>query len=89
MLAHEGEFMSFLNSSSALSALDYIVLFNSDIFIPSNGGNMGRALQGHRVYMGHRKCIRPNKRTLMLPLFEDPSISDEEFNLFSTILSFS
>ena len=29
--------------------------------------------------MGHRKNIRPNKRT-MLPFFEDPSISDEEFS---------
>ncbi|XVF49661.1 hypothetical protein PTKIN_Ptkin04bG0030800 [Pterospermum kingtungense] len=79
MLAHEGELLPFLNSSSALSALDYIVSFNSDIFIPSHGGNMGRALQGHRVYMGHRKCIRPNKRT-MLPFFDDDSISDEEFS---------
>ncbi|XWS47830.1 hypothetical protein CRYUN_Cryun13aG0018700 [Craigia yunnanensis] len=79
MLAREGELSPFLNSSSALSALDYIVSFNSDIFIPSHGGNMGRALQGHRTYMGHRKNIRPNKRT-MLPFFEDPSISDEEFS---------
>ncbi|XWS60294.1 hypothetical protein CRYUN_Cryun07bG0024000 [Craigia yunnanensis] len=79
MLAREGELSPFLNSSSALSALDYIVSFNSDIFIPSHGGNMGRALQGHRAYMGHRKCIRPNKRT-MLPFFDDPSISDEEFS---------
>ena len=44
MLAREGELSPFLNSSSALSALDYIVSFNSDIFIPSHGGNMGRAL---------------------------------------------
>ncbi|EOY22430.1 O-fucosyltransferase family protein, putative [Theobroma cacao] len=77
MLAREGELSPFLNSSSALSAIDYIVSFNSDIFIPSHGGNMGRALLGHRAYMGHRKCIRPNKRTI-LPFFEDPSISEEE-----------
>ncbi|XP_022729664.1 uncharacterized protein At1g04910-like [Durio zibethinus] len=80
MLASEGELLPFLNSSSALSALDYVVSFNSDLFIPSHGGNMGQALQGHRTYMGHRKCIRPNKRT-MLPFFEDPSISDEEFSI--------
>ncbi|PPD76687.1 hypothetical protein GOBAR_DD26391 [Gossypium barbadense] len=79
MLARDGELSPFLNSSSALSAIDYIVSFNSDIFIPSHGGNMGRALQGHRAYMGHRKSIRPNKRT-MLPFFEDSSISDEEFS---------
>ncbi|XVF54653.1 hypothetical protein PTKIN_Ptkin05aG0198600 [Pterospermum kingtungense] len=79
MLAREGELLPFLNSSSALSAIDYIVSFNSDIFIPSHGGNMARALQGHRAYMGHRKTIRPNKRT-MIPFFEDPSISEEEFS---------
>lgn len=79
MLARDGELSPFLNSSSALSAIDYIVSFNSDVFIPSHGGNMGRALQGHRAYMGHRKSIRPNKRT-MLPFFEDSSISDEEFS---------
>ncbi|XP_017645102.1 O-fucosyltransferase 37 [Gossypium arboreum] len=79
MLARDGELSPFLNSSSTLSAIDYIVSFNSDIFIPSHGGNMGRALQGHRAYMGHRKSIRPNKRT-MLPFFEDSSISDEEFS---------
>ncbi|GMI76711.1 hypothetical protein HRI_001340400 [Hibiscus trionum] len=79
MLARDGELSPFLNRSSALSAIDYIVSFNSDIFIPSHGGNMGRSLQGHRAYMGHRKSIRPNKRT-MLPFFEDSSISDEEFS---------
>ncbi|KAL4324683.1 hypothetical protein GQ457_11G028640 [Hibiscus cannabinus] len=79
MLARDGELSRFVNRSSALSAIDYIVAFNSDIFIPSHGGNMGRALQGHRAYMGHRKSIRPNKRT-MLPLFEDSSISDEELS---------
>ncbi|KAK8583892.1 hypothetical protein V6N13_109280 [Hibiscus sabdariffa] len=79
MLARDGELSPFLNRSSALSAIDYIVAFNSDVFIPSHGGNMGRALQGHRAYMGHRKSIRPNKRT-MLPFFEDSSISDEEFS---------
>ncbi|KAE8672295.1 putative beta-glucosidase [Hibiscus syriacus] len=79
MLAHDGELSPFLNSSSALSAIDYVVSFNSDIFIPSHGGNMGRALRGHRAYMGHRKSIWPNKRT-MLPLFDDSSIADEELS---------
>ncbi|KAE8672294.1 hypothetical protein F3Y22_tig00111847pilonHSYRG00139 [Hibiscus syriacus] len=42
-------------------------------------GNMGRALRGHRAYMGHRKNIWPNKR-IMFPLFEDSSIADEELS---------
>lgn len=80
MLAREGELLPFLNKSSSLSALDYIVSFNSDIFIPSHGGNMGRALQGHRTYMGHRKTIKPNHK-MMIPFFDNPSISDEEFSV--------
>ncbi|XP_039059311.1 O-fucosyltransferase 37-like [Hibiscus syriacus] len=78
-LARDGELSPFLNRSSALSAIDYLVSFNSDIFIPSHGGNMARALQGHRAYVGNRKSIWPNKRAL-LPLFEDPSIPDEELS---------
>ncbi|GMN56793.1 hypothetical protein TIFTF001_025901 [Ficus carica] len=79
MLAREGELSPFANKSSALAAIDYIVSLSSDVFVPSHGGNMGRALQGHRAYVGHRKFIKPNKRA-MLPFFEDASISDAEFS---------
>ncbi|KAL5750732.1 hypothetical protein ACOSP7_025335 [Xanthoceras sorbifolium] len=78
MLAREGELSPYINRSSALAAIDYIVSLNSDVFVHSHGGNMGRAMQGHRAYVGHRKHIRPNKRA-MLPFFEDSSISDAEF----------
>lgn len=105
-LAREDELSPYLNRSSALAAIDYIVSLNSDVFVPSHGGNMGRAMQvsviqstavntdhfpsricnadsilstgqGHRAYVGHRKFIRPNKR-VMLPFFDDSSISDAE-----------
>ncbi|KAJ8752061.1 hypothetical protein K2173_001088 [Erythroxylum novogranatense] len=77
MLVREGELLPYLNSSSALAALDYIVSLNSNVFVPSHGGNMDRLMQGHRAYLGHRKYITPNKRA-MSPLFEDSSISDAE-----------
>lgn len=35
-------------------------------------------VKGHRAYSGHRKYIKPNKR-MMLPFFEDQSISEAEF----------
>ena len=35
-------------------------------------------VKGHRAYSGHRKYIKPNKR-MMLPFFEDPTISEAEF----------
>ncbi|CAO2818070.1 unnamed protein product [Amaranthus hypochondriacus] len=76
-LATEGELLPFSNRSSALAALDYIVSLSSDVFLPSHGGNMGRAMQGHRAYSGHRKYIKPNKR-MMLPFFDEKSISEAE-----------
>ncbi|KAF9595378.1 hypothetical protein IFM89_000296 [Coptis chinensis] len=78
ILAKEGELAPYVNRSSALAAIDYIISLSSDVFMPSHGGNMGRAMQGHRAYIGHRKYIKPNKRA-MLPFFEDPSISESEF----------
>lgn len=44
-LAREGELLQFANRSSALAAIDYIVALSSDVFLPSHGGNMGRAMQ--------------------------------------------
>ncbi|KAL6497190.1 hypothetical protein OROGR_029119 [Orobanche gracilis] len=78
-LARNGELTPYTNRSSVLAAIDYIVSLSSDVFIPSHGGNMGRAMQGHRTYVGHRKHIKPNKR-MMLPLLEERSVSDEEFS---------
>ncbi|KAG9154832.1 hypothetical protein Leryth_019554 [Lithospermum erythrorhizon] len=52
---------------------------NSNVFMPSHGGNMGRTLQGHRAYAGHKKTITPNKRQ-MLPHFLNSSLSETEFS---------
>ncbi|RVW52602.1 O-fucosyltransferase 37 [Vitis vinifera] len=78
MLAREGELSPYVNRPSAMAALDYIVSLSSDVFLPSHGGNMGRAMQGHRAYVGHRKFVKPDKRE-MIPFFEDASISEAEF----------
>ncbi|KAF9619839.1 hypothetical protein IFM89_009590, partial [Coptis chinensis] len=78
ILAKEGELAPYVNRSSALAAIDYIISLSSDVFMPSHGGNTGRVMQGHRAYIGHRKYIKPNKRA-MLPFFEDPSILEPEF----------
>ncbi|KAL5983311.1 O-fucosyltransferase 20 [Asimina triloba] len=62
------ELEPFANKASLLAAIDHIVSVSSDVFMPSHGGNMGHAIQGHRAYAGHRKHITPNKRE-MLPYF--------------------
>ncbi|KAG2307700.1 hypothetical protein Bca52824_027448 [Brassica carinata] len=56
--------------SSIMAAIDYIVCKESDVFMASHGGNMGRATQGHRAYEGHKKLITPNKRNMLPILFE-------------------
>lgn len=78
-LALPGELDSFSGKASLLAAIDYIVSLNSDVFMPSHGGNMGHAIQGHRAYAGHRKHITPNKRQ-MLPYFLDTTLSEQDVN---------
>ncbi|KAE8038185.1 hypothetical protein FH972_010720 [Carpinus fangiana] len=78
-LALPGELEPLRNRASVMAAIDYIVSENSDVFIPSHGGNMGHALQGHRAYAGHKKYITPNKRQ-MLHYFLNSSLSESEFN---------
>ncbi|KAA8520273.1 hypothetical protein F0562_014529 [Nyssa sinensis] len=78
-LALPGELEPFSNKASIMAAIDYVVSENSDAFMPSHGGNMGRAIQGHRAYAGHRKYITPNKRH-MLPYFLNSSLPEAEFN---------
>ncbi|KAI3994609.1 hypothetical protein MKX01_007901 [Papaver californicum] len=44
-LALLGKLDPFTNKASFLAALDYIVSEDSDVFMPSHGGNMGHAIQ--------------------------------------------
>ncbi|MED6185664.1 O-fucosyltransferase 20 [Stylosanthes scabra] len=78
-LALPGEIEPFKNKASLMAAIDYIVCEKSDVFMPSHGGNMGHAIQGHRAYAGHKKYITPNKRQ-MLPYFLNSSLPEAEFN---------
>ncbi|RWV95746.1 hypothetical protein GW17_00041603 [Ensete ventricosum] len=78
-ISQPGELERFASKASVLAAIDYIVCEQSDVFMPSHGGNMGHLMQGHRAYAGHRKFITPNKRQ-MLPYFVDASLPDSEFN---------
>ncbi|KAK9084775.1 hypothetical protein Sjap_025186 [Stephania japonica] len=76
-LAKEGALDSIKKRSSVLAAVDYLVCLKSHLFMANHGGNMNRALQGHRAFLGHRKHISPNKRQLV-HLFMNATVGEKE-----------
>ncbi|KAK2375562.1 O-fucosyltransferase [Trifolium repens] len=59
------ELEPFLNHASQMAALDYIVSIESDVFIPSYSGNMARAVEGHRRFLGRGRSISPDRKALV------------------------
>ncbi|XP_021293313.1 uncharacterized protein At1g04910-like [Herrania umbratica] len=60
----------FLNHADQMAALDYIVAIESDVFIPTFGGNMAKAVEGHRRYLGFKTTVLLN-REILVKLIDD------------------
>lgn len=85
-IATASELAPFFNHSSQMAALDYIVSVESNVFVSSYSGNMARAVEGHRRFLGHRKTISPDRKELVA-LFDmlDQGLLKEDQNLADVI----
>ncbi|CAH1453889.1 unnamed protein product [Lactuca virosa] len=72
----------FHNHSSQMAALDYLVLLESDIFIPTYDGNMAKVVEGHRRYLGFKKTILLDRKLLveLIDRYTSGLLSWEEFS---------
>ncbi|KAL0553183.1 hypothetical protein IC582_007071 [Cucumis melo] len=86
-LASSKELEPFVHHASQMAALDYIVSVESDVFISSYSGNMARAVEGHRRFLGHRRTISPDRKSLVR-LFDklEKGTMQEGNNLASRII---
>lgn len=64
-LATKEELEGFTNHASQSAAIDYIISVESDVFVSSYSGNMARAVEGHRRFLGHRRTITPDRKGLV------------------------
>lgn len=85
-IATSEELAPFSRYASQMAALDYIVSVESDVFVPSYSGNMARAVEGHRRFLGHRRTISPDRKKLV-DLFDqlDMGLTQED-DAFSSLV---
>ncbi|OMO72225.1 GDP-fucose protein O-fucosyltransferase [Corchorus olitorius] len=77
------ELRPFLNHADQMAALDYIVAIESDIFIPTFGGNMAKSVEGHRRYLGFKPTILLDRMALvkLIDGYRDGTLDWDEFSL--------
>ncbi|XP_020517588.1 uncharacterized protein At1g04910 isoform X2 [Amborella trichopoda] len=81
MLLSPDELKPFLNHSTQMAALDYLVAIESDVFVPSYDGNMAKLVEGHRRYLGFRKTAQLDRRELveLIDMHRNNTLTWDEF----------
>ncbi|KAK4758841.1 hypothetical protein SAY87_020142 [Trapa incisa] len=81
MLLDPEELKQFHNHSSQMAALDFLVSVASNAFIPTYDGNMARLVEGHRRYLGFKKTILLDRKSLvgLLDLYQTGTIPWDKF----------
>ncbi|KAK1553095.1 hypothetical protein Q3G72_028753 [Acer saccharum] len=71
----------FQNHSNQMAALDYYVAVQSDIFVPTNGGNMAKVVEGHRRYLGYKRSVILDRKVVveLIDAYKYGKISWDEF----------
>lgn len=86
-LATKEELKIFASHATQTAALDYMISVESNVFVPSYTGNMARAVEGHRRFLGHRKTINPDRKGLV-ELFDKIDKGElHEGPLFSSLVT--
>ncbi|CAM6087273.1 unnamed protein product [Calypogeia fissa] len=83
MLLSKEQLRPFVNRSSQMAALDYLVSLASDVFVPTFNGNMAKVVEGHRRYLGFRTTVLLDRRKLveLLDQYERGELQFTEFSL--------
>ncbi|EOY01576.1 O-fucosyltransferase family protein, putative [Theobroma cacao] len=72
----------FQNYSNQMAALDYLVSLDSDIFLPTYGGNMAKLVEGHRRFLGYKRTISLDRLVLisLIDQYKNGTLSWSEFS---------